>query len=259
MEYLRFSPEKLNPQESSSKETSQEYSQNKSYNEIIHTQEKLLEDIVKSPIDYEDKKMLLARVFDHSVSDGIQLAEKLNITDDEYFKLIQRKEFYIKHRELAQKTIREGIQEAQSEKDKKKIETLKKLYAEYEETLNEGIPFSSKKKENVNTETRDLLNAIDSWYAQFLKTKEFQPLPAERDPRSKGERLAEDVLEQIQLSLEKNYYPGYILRIVSTYVAQTDESWTQKKASELFSSDPVLQERYKHTGFERFLNDLKKG
>ncbi len=146
MEYLRFSPEKLNPQESSSKETSQEYSQNKSYNEIIHTQEKLLEDIVKSPIDHEDKKMLLARVFDHSASDGIQLAEKLNITDDEYFELIQRKEFYIKHRELAQKTIREGIQEAQSKKDKKKIETLKKLYAKYEETLNEGTPLSSKKE-----------------------------------------------------------------------------------------------------------------
>lgn len=44
---------------------------------------------------------LVARIFEHSVQDGLRLAEKLRYTEKDYFAILDRSQFYLKHLELA--------------------------------------------------------------------------------------------------------------------------------------------------------------
>ncbi len=100
---------------------------------------------------------------------------------------------------------------------------------------------------------------IDNWYSQFLKTKKFEASSEKIDPRSRGEKLGEDALEQIQLALEKNYYPTDVMRLIVIYLGKNNEKIIAKQAKTIFKSDKLLQEKYKSKGFDDYLGNIKKG
>ncbi len=109
---------------------------------------KLRMEITNLEIDKEAKKLLIKRMFEHSTSDGIKLAEKNQYTNKDYLEIIKSPKFYLKHKNLAEKIIQEVKFSAQSETDKATLAEIKKIYEKYEQDLEKGNDkvFLKKKK-----------------------------------------------------------------------------------------------------------------
>jgi hypothetical protein len=263
MEYLRMSP--MGPEgrsfnqdrEKTAGKTDEAVQESR---DLMARQQEILDRVLGPETDPASREVITARVFEHSAADGLKLAERMGYGDRDYLKLLSRPQFYLKHRELAEDILRKAKTDAQNETDKKRAAELGETYTRYEGLLKAGKFGQFLKEEKPDgLPARELLNAVDEWYAQFLKTKELDTRPAENDPRSKGEQLGEKAVEQAKLALEKNYYSGSVMEIVARHVANADTEEAKKEAREIFLNDSALREKYKHTGFDAYFENVKKG
>ena len=227
---------------------------------LIVRQQEILDRVCSPETDSESREIITARVFEHSVADGLKLAERMQYGSRDYFELLSRPQFYLKHGLLAKEVLREAAVNAQNETDKKRIEKLRETYATYDDMLEAGkFDIFLKEEKPKGLPAKELLDEVDEWYSQFLKTRSLTAEQTDNDPRSKGEQLGEKLAEQIKLALEKNYYAGSVMEIVAKHLASADAEKFKKGANEIFSGSPVLQEKYKHTGFDAYFENVKKG
>jgi len=225
--------------------------------DLIARQQALLDKINQSALNEADRKILIARVFDYSVADGLKLAEKNQYSDRDFLALMARPEFYLKHQGLADEIQKGTEAKLKTDSDKKAFQELKKSFAEYEAQLKAGQP--SRNEEKLRTlQAKELMAELDAWYAQFLKTQTVSR-ESERDPRSSGERLGEEALAQIKMALEKNYYSRDVIETVIKELSLNHPELVEQGVKKVMTSDKVLKEKYKEKGVEAYLKNVNKG
>ena len=205
-----------------------------------------------------DKSIILNRIFEHSVNDGIKIAENFSITADEFTDIVSKPGFYIKNKDIMGDILRDAGRKIEGDQDETRLNKLKTTYEEYDKLLNEEGVFSSftKTGQPESNKAKALLSKLDSAYTPFLAMAELKSVEKEHDHRSDGERMGENNLEYIKPALEENYYPGDIFKIIFKNIKNTDQDFLIEQAKSNFSESTKLQEKYKHSGFNAYLTSF---
>jgi len=144
---------------------------------------------------------LLSRLFEHSVEDGMKLAEQLKMTPEEYEECINNANFAIKHPEIRKQIIQEINQREDKIQDSARALDIKTLHGI---CTDDSVPFDeldnwskTKKPHLTSPIASKLLNEMDDIYSQYLRIREFKT-EHPKDPRTAGERLAEGIFENVK-------------------------------------------------------------
>lgn len=70
---------------------------------LIERQGKILDDLEKAEISREDLLALSNRLFEHSLEDGMRIAERVKLTPKEILGALSRRQFFIKHLDFSEK------------------------------------------------------------------------------------------------------------------------------------------------------------
>ncbi len=180
--------------------------------DFISEGQKLLNRVLDA--NEKDRSILMSRVFEHSVSDGLKLAEKFPYTNRQYFDVVSHFTFYIKHSDLANKIVKEAKLDIKSDEDREKLSSLEKLYEEYEKKLETGgyyklFNIEKKERSSLDFKSTQVFDQIDDWYSQFIKKRSFD-FEGENNSLSSGERLGLEAVETLEPLLQSLQSKGYV-------------------------------------------------
>ncbi|MFH1456965.1 MAG: hypothetical protein ABIF17_02510, partial [Patescibacteria group bacterium] len=91
-------------------------------------------------LDRQDLLNLTYRLFEHSIDDGLKIAERLHLTPDEILSCLQRQQFFIKHSKFIH-YLKDELQRKKSKanlENKQEIENLIEKYSDFEQKTKKG-------------------------------------------------------------------------------------------------------------------------
>lgn len=205
-----------------------------------------------------EKLIVLGRLFQHSLEDGLKMSEKLGVTKNELQVILQNPKVYFKHQKFLSKLLKDSLNGATGS-DKDRIEELQVRFKQMDESLIQGQTEQFLKAEPSYKDVRlkQFIDRLDAIYAQLLTTKKLAP-EASPEPRSRGEKQGEAALEKIKLSLEKNYYPEDIFNLIFKKIAETDKNLVEQQARVYFEQSRV-KAKYPNRGFTAYYENLIAG
>ncbi len=219
-------------------------------------------------IDWIETKLLMGRIFEHSIEDGIKIAEKLMVTPLEITNSIINPVFVLKHHAFNEKLlnkIKNNTPYISKQHDflKEKIldSFLPKEVYNFNEVLPEiGMIFgqSEIKTEIRSPQAKKILDDIDKYYAKFLGVRNLKFSPEEKERQVFGitEKVANQ-LRKIEAVMEGRYLAGEIKKIIFDHVKDNDDEFLRKEAGKIWKESELLQDKYKNP--EEFLEQsLKK-
>ena len=167
----------------------------------------------------EERNFLVARVLEHSIEDGLEIADALSLGREARTEAITRYAFLKKHGGFASK-LRNKLVEYSAfagEQDEDEIVNLtEELSRDVRKPEERGRIRVKKGRIDCSDEAETLLKQIDDYYAHFLRFRGVKEKEIPADKRSKGERIAEEALVQDIRALESHYYTGPIKDLVGT-------------------------------------------
>lgn len=181
----------------------------------------LFEQVAKQANDWQSDRRIsvVGRVFEHSIEDGLRLAERLAFTPFQYQEAIDLVSFALKHPKVFTE-LRKKISNKSAEDNRDpflrdayiRTQHIHELFREKEPTGEHlEVDGLERVRDEQKTTKSQPFAAIDDLYLDTL-TKRQPNLRAREstDPRnrSKGERLADRYLQATEGVLEKRYYTG---------------------------------------------------
>lgn len=172
---------------------------------LSQRQKKLFEDIKKldttTPEDYEDRLLLLTRLFEHSVEDGFKLAQQLKLIPKEYAEIIQNRNFIAKHPEIVRRIIgivgTKKIKEIMKADSKLAWNILFHCVHILDAIQKDNNPWITQLRPCSSPIASKLLTEMDDIFSQYLRIREFKAEHPD-DKRTAGERLAENLFIDVQ-------------------------------------------------------------
>jgi hypothetical protein len=143
-----------------------------------------LEKSVGGGMDRADLVDIIARVFEHSITDGLVLSQRFRLTPDEIDNAVGRREFEGKHKQVAEKMLLLASQH------------------QNEVIFRYGGTWQS-------NETKPYLKKVDALFAPLLASRELKLGPREKKQET-GDKLAERFLSKVKRAYEHSYYTGPI-------------------------------------------------
>ena len=170
-----------------------------------------------SSLTIPEQLSIVGRIFEHSIEDGIKLAERLRLQPDFVEEIMLGISLYLKHSEvlkLLEKKIASikghatnplssvGFWNSQSAK----------LINEDSDTIqSEAIEILSKERARAQVKMtgvgKKLYDKIDTVYAEFLRAKKLSPQEAEKVENHQV-AVAENHLEKVKRAFDRMYYSG---------------------------------------------------
>ncbi|MFH1667626.1 MAG: hypothetical protein ABH884_01210, partial [Candidatus Komeilibacteria bacterium] len=241
-----------------------EKEQTKESVDLLQKQQELFAKIENLADDLPRDEMLkiVSRLFEHSLSDGLNMAETLHLTPNEIIQMISNPRFYIKHKDFCldlRGHLKNGEERAHS---KDQLEGVLKNYDYFDQQLKDNkysdlleLAEIDKPKE---TSAKTTIKEMDNVFAEFLKLREFKGLEATyRETEATNQEAADNHLRKLQRALEKNYYTGTVLKRVFDLAQSEDPHFVEQKAIVEYSRNKTLQEEYRD--FQTYHRLLLKG
>ncbi|MEI8123958.1 MAG: hypothetical protein WCG60_02190, partial [bacterium] len=167
----------------------------------------------------EERDFLVARVFEYSIEDGLEIADALSLDREARTEVITRYAFMKKHGGFVSK-LRNKLVEYSAfagEQDEDEIANLSaELSRDIKNPVQKGKNRFRKAKIVFGEEAETFLKQIDDYYTHFLRFRGVKEKEVPTDKRSKGEKTAEGALIQDIRALEPHYYTGPIKDLVGT-------------------------------------------
>jgi hypothetical protein len=169
--------------------------------------------LLHQELDRLDLTQLLSRLFEHSIEDGLRLAEQLKITPNEYMDIIGNEKFRMKHPAICQGIISKlgDISSRIDNKKRKSIDSVMDMYVEVGARLAKNEDLVTSKPSLTSPLASNLLNEMDDIYSQYLRIQKFES-DNPNDPRTIGERLAEDLFTNVENS--GKYYKTRVIEAI---------------------------------------------
>ena len=224
-------------------------------------QNELFANIERSQDDLSREELLniVKRLFEHSISDGLKIAEGLHLTPAEVLACLNRPQFFIKHQRFANSLKLELKGKLDKTRNRQAAEEIIENYENFGQEFEDGNYYelleAHPEAQASSKDGQELLQKTDDIYAEFLKLREVKEKEI-INQRSPGERLAERHLIKAERALEHKYYSGNILRAVFEFIKQNEEAWLKKRVEIEFKKSLALQQEYQD--FERYYKFLSK-
>ncbi len=165
----------------------------------------------------EERNFLIARVFEHSIEDGLEVADILSLDREARTEAITRYAFMKKHQDFVSKLRNKLVEYSPfaSEQDRDEITNLtEEISRDIKKPEGIGRIRSRKGSVDFGDEAEKFLSQIDDYYTQFLRFRGVKEKEVPVDKLSKGEKTAEQALVQDLRALEPHYYTDPIRDLV---------------------------------------------
>jgi len=200
---------------------SPEKSSNLDQYHLLEKQKKeLFEDLIASTeLSKDDRDSLLARVFEHSVEDGVDLAEKWVSDKSVVIESVITDGFIHKHPDFSLR-LSNRLQEYRDHVDSENKEVM----SEFAGTMLEKVsdlkqePTKKKSKKSGTGITQSFLERVDEYYLNFIRLKKVKEQGPSKKSETKGESIAEQTMIADLRILEPHYYPDAIRKLVGNKV-----------------------------------------
>ncbi len=147
----------------------------------------------KGQLDRQDMVRVVGRVFEHSIEDGLDLAQRLRLTPKEIREACYTQEFTRKHEDVADHLDEIGNNQAQDT---------------YEPLLSDPLPLAGTPK---SARAQTLLYEADALFAPLLAARKLNLVGQEAaDYHQEVDLMAENFLSKVERAFEKSYYTGPI-------------------------------------------------
>lgn len=184
------------------------------YQLIERQKRQLFNDLITSTeLTQKDRDIILARIFEHSVEDGVDLSEQWLSDKSVIIESVMRDEFISKHPAFALRLsnklqeYRDYVSKENKEVMQEFAETMAEKVSDTE--LDENVPTTKHTLEASST-TQAFLERIDEYYLNFLRLRKIKEQGPEDRSESEGERLAEQTVIADLRILEPHYYSDAI-------------------------------------------------
>jgi len=207
------------------------------YERLESMRTEILQELLENPdLTKEEKDFLVARVFEHSVNDGIEFADKLNIDPDKVAEFLSSESFALKHTSFSQR-LTNRIDEYSNFTENG---TELKRIVNYISRARANRIKSRKKHSNsivsdqiIGETAQNLKQKIDKYYGNFIRHRQVREAGSPIDTRSSGEKIGERALGQAMIGLDHYYYRNTIIELIGGENAN--------KHPELF--EPIVSEK----------------
>ncbi|MEN9558687.1 MAG: hypothetical protein RL141_1056 [Candidatus Parcubacteria bacterium] len=168
----------------------------------------------------EERDQLVCRVLEHSIEDGLEVAEYFGTDREALLEGFEGSIFISKHPEFALqlgRSIKENVPHADKEDAEYMNDCCGAFFSEdARETLQYASSIDAWSIRGSSVLGKRLVREIDQAYAPFLSVREVREEGGglEQHTDSRGERLAYANLEQAELALRSRYYAGAVRDIL---------------------------------------------
>lgn len=222
----------------------------------------LLDNLLQSEKNFSEYEfqILVNRLFEHSVADGLKYANQLHLSSQQILSAITTKDFYLKHEKLADSL---SVQLSKDEKylgifDANDQKFIKGEYDKYRFDLSGKsiLPRIFPKEDNINNfKLKEARQDLDAHYLNYLKLHNNDFGNEREEPNI---NLIREQLESAKLAISDNYYSGEILKIIFKKIVNLDIEELDKTAKNFFNNDPDLQAKYDNN-YDRYFKALVRG
>ncbi|NOZ44452.1 MAG: hypothetical protein GXP45_04940 [bacterium] len=188
----------------------------------------LFDKIMSAQADLSKDKInnILRRLFEHSIEDGLILAEKLRLTPMDYvFVLSEKINFFMKHRDFCEKLSKKISQKHKDIHDKDLSDILVHDFNQRKKKLkNNAGNFELYRTNAQKGPSATLIAQMDDIYKNYLALKKIK-VEDPKDNRSTGDKLFDDFANKVS-SMGKYFQSSLINTIYDEFIsnASTDKT-----------------------------------
>jgi len=200
------------------------------YFELEEQKEKLFEKLKKITwnLSIAERDHLVFRVMEHSVDDGLALAEFLCIERDAIIEGLVRPEFIKKHPDFSLK-LNNKAQEYRPFVPSNTFEeadllSLTIFISAHQVQRDLGIATAKwSDKIRLTQPAAGLLKEIDSYYENFIRLRQVKEQKSPLSGLSLGEQLGQQNIELARMALEPHYYTGPLRQILHKLITDPEQ------------------------------------
>ncbi len=231
---------------------------------LIKDREQLFNEIQTSAQEGDLDISSIKRIFEHSIEDGIKIAEKLRLPPKDIVECITQPRFVHKHPVFAKQLRLKALLKAEACKDKVLCASLVQAPEEltlFEKHGQENIllekhlfPLHGGYSYTLSKDQEELLKKIDDYYSQFLAGRDFK-FQVERN-QVKAVENSEEFLRRNEEMLEGKYSAPSLERIIFDEIKKEHLNSFASAVANVWTTSAAAREQY--PSFEEMLADLKK-
>ncbi|MFP4515077.1 MAG: hypothetical protein ACLFNO_03695, partial [Parcubacteria group bacterium] len=221
----------------------------------------------KKELESNEFQVLINRIFEHSLADGVKYSEELGLNRDEVLKALESPRFYLKHSKLVDNLIskirtndRYIDNKEESQEVVQSFKKQKDIFAGKEQISKDGLQETVLTKDNnkLSWPAKQSLAEIDSYYSNFinLQNVDLKKVENHRVFNNQKKKVI-DYFTKTKEAMEGRYYAGEVEKIAFSALVYEKEEEISEIAKKTFNSVDSLKEQY-NNDFGRYFNALKR-
>lgn len=216
--------------------------------EVIFRQ---IEEYEKDVVQQGDKTnvyILISRIFEHSVEDGLKIAARLRLMPSEYRGNVLNAPFAIKHPKIYSR-LSEYIERNKTRNFRNEFDNVKLVNESILfdiESLADGRArkdlFTGHQSVWYSEQAKELIAEIDALYTELLKNREVPTKNLGGPEKITADEFAEDHLEHIELVMNGAYYAAPVKKVLFDILSAQNR---ENSDENFFNTDLITEEEIK--------------